>query len=71
MSTDFFDSKMGLRFKVGEEVKTYSDKRKIISGIITEVGNDSIEVKWDDLTEPTEYERCKIEMEGDLLIELP
>lgn len=71
MATDYLDSKMGPKYVVGQEIKTNDDETgKVVNGIITEVGDESIEVKWEDLTEPTEYERCKIEMKGDFLSEL-
>lgn len=62
MSTDYLDSKTGPRWVVGEQVKLwelpdgYRTKAGWVHGTITGVGDDTIEIKWNDLDEPTEYE---------------
>lgn len=52
---------------VGDELLHYDDgsdghPTKWVIGRITEVGEDSFEIQWDDLEEPTEYERSKVEI---------
>jgi hypothetical protein len=70
MSTDFYDSKKGPKYEVGQKVRIYDeDDAKMVNGIITEVGDETIEIKWEDLSEPTEYEISKITFDGNKLIE--
>jgi len=70
MATDFNDSKKGPKYEIGQHVRTYDeDDEKMVNGVITEVGDETIEVKWEDLLEPCEYEISKITFDGNKLIE--
>lgn len=70
MATDYLDSKMGPKYIVGQLVNIYDkDDGKLVDGIITEVGEETIEIKWSDLPDPTEYERKNISLKGDTIIE--
>ena len=70
MLTDYYDDKKGPKYEVGQPVRTYDqDDEKVVNGVITEVGDESIEVKWEDLQWPTEYERCNITLKDDFIIE--
>jgi hypothetical protein len=70
MLTDYLDDKKGPKFEVGQHIKTYdADEEKVVNGIVTEVGDETITVQWDDLTDDTEYEIAKISMKGEFLYE--
>ena len=70
MATDFNDSKKGPKYEIGQHVRTYDeDEEKMVNGVITEVGDETIEVKWEDLQESCEYEINKITFDGNKLIE--
>lgn len=60
MSNLLNDNKTGPRFGVNDDVyildtQIYNDP-KWIHGIVEEVGDETILVKWDDLQDPTEYQ---------------
>lgn len=66
MLTNYFDDKTGDKFSVGMPVWTIDlESEKRVEGEVLEVGEDSIKIKWEDLTEETEYERSEIELRGD------
>lgn len=70
MAEDFNDSKKGPKYEVGQHVKIYdTDDEKAVNGIITEVGDETIEVKWEDLTDPSEYEISNITLKGEYIID--
>lgn len=67
--TNLSDSKKGPKYEVGQHIKTYdADDEKVVNGVITEVGDETIVVKWEDLKEETEYEKADIVMNGEYLI---
>lgn len=58
----------------GDEVKYYDDGKdghpiKWVTGIVTEGGDESFVVQWEDLPDPTEYEFSKIEIIGNQIFE--
>lgn len=70
MLTNFYDDKKGPKYEVGQHVRTYDeDDEKMVNGVITEVGDETIEIKWEDLIDPTEYEISKITFDGNKLID--
>jgi hypothetical protein len=70
MLTSHLDDKKGPKFEVGQHIKVYdTDEECVVNGEILEVGDETILVKWEDLTEPTEYEIAKISMHGEYLID--
>ncbi len=70
MLTDFYDDKKGPKYEVGQPVRTYDeDEEKMINGEITEVGDETIVIKWEDLHDSTEYEISKISFDGNKLID--
>lgn len=67
--TNLSDSKKGPKYEAGQHIKTYdADDEKVVNGVITEVGDETILVKWEDLMEETEYEKADITMNGEFLI---
>lgn len=67
--TNLSDSKTGPKYEVGQHIKTYdADEEKVVNGVITEVGDETIVVKWEDLIEDTEYGIADIVMKGEYLI---
>lgn len=67
--TNLSDSKKGPKYEAGQHIKTYdADEEKVVNGVITEVGDETIVVKWEDLREDTEYEIADIVMKGEFLI---
>lgn len=70
MATDLTDSKMGPKYEIGQSIRTYDHSAKIVNGTITEVGEETICVQWEDLIDDTEYERSKIEIKGDFFYEI-
>lgn len=70
MSIDFNDSKKGPKYEVGMLVRIYDETdEKMVNGKITEVGEETIEIKWEDLLEAIEYEISKISLDGNKIIE--
>ena len=70
MLTNLNDDKKGPKYEVGQYEKIYdADDEKVVNGVITEVGDETIEVKWEDLKEPTEYEISNITLKGEYIIE--
>lgn len=70
MSTDLNDSKKGPKYEAGMAVRIYDeDDEKTVNGVITEVGDETIKIKWEDLHDPTEYEISKISLDGNKIIE--
>ena len=70
MATSFNDSKKGSKYEVGQHVKIYdADDEKFVNGIITEAGEETIEIKWEDLADPCEYEICNITLKGEYIID--
>lgn len=67
--TNLSDSKTGQKYEVGMPVKIYdSEEGKIINGIITEVGDETICIQWEDLKDDTEYEISQITLKyGELI----
>lgn len=54
-------------YYIGDDVYTcseFEEGRPRVHGIIQEVAEDSILVKWDDLNESTEYDKDKISLVG-------
>lgn len=70
MLTNHLDDKKGPKYEVGQHIKFFdADDQRVVKGVVTEVGDETICVKWDDLREDTEYERSRIDMKGDFLYE--
>jgi hypothetical protein len=62
--------KTGPKYEVGQHVKIYdADDKKVVNGVVTEVGDETIEIKWDDLTDPCEYEISNITLKGEYIID--
>jgi len=69
--------KSPLKLAVGEEVKTYDDgtdgyPAKWVNGIVTEIGDNSFAVLWDDFKDKgweTEYEWGNVYIEGNTIYE--
>ncbi len=64
-----FYEKTPLKLGVGEEVTHYDDgtdghPEKMVTGKVTEVGDESFEVQWEDLEDPTEYEWAHVTIKG-------
>lgn len=60
---------------VGDDVRFYDDGRdgrpvKMATGEVTEVGEYSFEVKWDDMEDPIEYNWHEVELQGNQIFEL-
>ena len=70
MLTEFYDDKTGPLYSVGQEVWTIDEQTgDKVFGKVTEVGEETIVVQWEDLKDDTEYERQNIELDGDRLYE--
>lgn len=67
--------KKPLPLGIGDEVKTFDDgtdgyPEKWVNGTVTEIGDESFSVLWDDFKEKgweTEYEWAKVTIEGGVL----
>lgn len=62
--------KTGPLYSVGESIKTFDKtKEQWINGEITEVGDESIQVQWNDLEDPTDYNKSDVSRTGDVFFE--
>ena len=70
MATNYNDSKTGAKYSVGQSLRIYDeDYKKFVNGEVEEVGEETISIKWEDLTEPTEYRIDSVTLKGDLFSE--
>lgn len=70
MITNYNDDKKGPKYEVGQHVKIYdADDEKVVNGQVIEVGEESITVQWEDLTDSSEYEICNITLKEEYIIE--
>lgn len=59
--------KIGPTFSVGQSTTTYDiESEKWVNGIVEEVGDETILIKWEDLENPIEYRLDSISMNGDV-----
>lgn len=66
--------KKTLPLGIGDTVTHYDDGKdghpeKWVNGVVTEIGDESFVVQWEDLEDPTEYEWQKVEIKGLQIIE--
>lgn len=59
---------------VGDDVKHYDNGKdghpeKWATGTVTEAGDHSFVIQWDDMEDPTEYEWQKVTIEGNQISE--
>lgn len=61
--------KKWLPLSKGDYVSTYDDgsdgrPEKLVYGVVTEIGDESFQIQWEDFEDPTDYEWQKVEIMG-------
>lgn len=69
-----YTEKKKLSLGVGDNITHYDNgkdgyPKKWVNGIVTEIGEESFAVQWEDLSEQTDYEWQKVTIKGDQVIE--
>jgi hypothetical protein len=60
-------------FVQGQQVKTFTydeDDKKLVSGVVLQSDDDSVTIQWEDLDEPTGYDRKNDPYYGEIQIEV-
>ena len=62
--------KSGAKYSKGQPLKVWDeDSKKWVNGIVEEVGDETIYIQWEDLSEGTEYSIEDVELQGDVFYE--
>lgn len=62
--------KTGPTYSVGQELRTRDEEtKKWIKGVVEEVSEGTVMIKWEDLSEPIEYRIDQVELQGDIFFD--